>query len=299
MRVLIIVFSPAGSTMKISKLLESKLIEAQNQVQILNITGNKAMFKDGKIKETLAEAVHEHDLICIGSPVYEKHLEFYVQQVIKQLPKPDGKWGKLAVPFVTYGGISSGIALLEAERLLKKTGRKTIAAMKIESSHIVSKKLLTRVNEGMPGDEAIAYVDELVKRILALDNGVKDFSKELNRHSFKEKVLCKIMRESMLHKHKYPAFTIETEKCVKCYKCVEACPVQRINVIDGVPEMSGKEHMCIHCFSCTGSCPNDAITFVNGEDGWNDINRIFKLVAAENSLFQSMETPRSAVYPAR
>ena len=154
MRVLIIVFSPAGSTMKISKLLESKLIEAQNQVQILNITGNKAMFKDGKIKETLAEAVHEHDLICIGSPVYEKHLEFYVQQVIKQLPKPDGKWGKLAVPFVTYGGISSGIALLEAERLLKKTGRKTIAAMKIESSHIVSKKLLTRVNEGMPGDEA-------------------------------------------------------------------------------------------------------------------------------------------------
>lgn len=299
MKVLIIVFSPAGSTMKISKMLEEKLIKANNQVQILNITGNKAMFKDGKIKETLAEEVQEHDLICIGAPVYEKHLEWYVQQVIKHLPIPGGKWGKLAVPFVTYGGISSGVALLEAERLLKKSGRKTIAAMKIESTHIVSKKLTTRVNEGMPGDEAVPYVEELVKRISEFNNEMKVFSKELNYHSFKEKALCKIMKESMLHKHKYPALTVETDKCCKCYKCTEACPVQRIEIIDSVPKMSGKEHMCIHCFSCTGICPNDAITFVNGEDGWNEINRIFKLVSAEGSFIQSMEMPRSAVYPQR
>ena len=302
MRVLIIVFSPAGSTMKIAGALEERLIAANNQVQILNVTANKAMFRDGKFKETLEEKVKAHDLICIGSPVYEKHIEWYVKKIFKSLPKPDAKWGKLAIPFVTYGGVSSGVALLEADKLLKKSGRTPLAAMKIESSHIVSKKLTARVNEGMPGDEALPFVDELVKRINEADKEkerVKNFSKELNYHSLKEKTVCKIMKESMLHKYKYPAFTVLNEKCAKCYKCVEACPVQRIEIESEFPKMAGKDKMCIHCFSCTHVCPNEAITFEKGDEDWNEIDRILKLVSAEGSLFNSMETPRSAVYPQR
>lgn len=302
MRVLIIVFSPAGSTMKIAALLEERLIAANNQVQILNVTADKAMFRDGKIKEALAEKVKDHDLICFGSPVYEKHIEWYVKQIFKHLPKPDSKWGKLAVPFVTYGGVSSGVALQEAVKLLKKSGRTSIAAMKIESSHIVSKKLSTRVNEGMPGDEAVPVVEELVKRICEIDKGnaeVKDFSKELNYHNLKEKMICKIMKETMLHKYKYPAFTIDNDKCIKCYKCVETCPVQRIGMENEFPKMAEKSRVCIHCFSCTGVCPSGAIDFEKGDEDWSEIDRILKLVSAEGSLFNSMETPRSAVYPLR
>lgn len=302
MRVLIIVFSPAGSTMKIAALLEERLIAANNQVQILNITADKAMFRDGKIKEALAEKVNDHDLICFGSPVYEKHIEWYVKQIFKQLPKPDSKWGKLAVPFVTYGGVSSGVALHEAVKLLKKSGRTPIAAMKIESSHIVSKKLTTRVNEGMPGDEAVPVIEELVKRISEIDKGnaeVKDFSKELDYQNFKEKMICKIMKETMLHKYKYPAFTIDNDKCVKCYKCVDTCPVQRIGMENEFPKMAEKSRVCIHCFSCTGVCPSGAIDFEKGDEDWSEIDRILKLVSAEGSLFNSMETPRSAVYPLR
>ena len=302
MRVLIIVFSPAGSTMKIAALLEERLIAANNQVQILNITADKAMFRDGKIKEALVEKVNDHDLICFGSPVYEKHIEWYVKQIFKQLPKPDSKWGKLAVPFVTYGGVSSGVALHEAVKLLKKSGRTPIAAMKIESSHIVSKKLTTRVNEGMPGDEAVPVLEELVKRISEIDKGnaeVKDFSKELDYQNFKEKMICKIMKETMLHKYKYPAFTIDNDKCVKCYKCVDTCPVQRIGMENEFPKMAKKSRVCIHCFSCTGVCPSGAIDFEKGDEDWSEIDRILKLVSAEGSLFNSMETPRSAVYPLR
>jgi len=302
MRILIIVFSPAGSTMKIAKELEERLISANNQVQLLNITANKAMFRDGKIKGALDELVEEHDLICFGSPVYEKHIEWYVKQIFKQLPKPDAKWGKLAIPFVTYGGVSSGIALLEAEKMFKKSGRTTIAAMKIESSHIVSKKLTARVNEGMPGEEAIPFIEELVNRISEADKGnaeAKDFSKELNYHNFKEKVVCKIMKERTLHKYKYPAFAIDNDKCIKCYKCVEACSVQRIGIENEFPKMAEKSRVCIHCFSCTGVCPNEAISFEKGDEDWSEIDRILKLVSAEGSLFNSMEMPRSAVYPLR
>lgn len=300
MKILMIVFSPAGSTLKIARLLEEKLVVAGNEVQLLNVTGNASMFKEGKFKETLEEKVNSHDLICIGSPVYEKHMEYYVQQLVKTLPKPDEKWGKLAIPFVTYGGISSGNALLEAERLLTKSGRITVAAMKIESTHIISKKLSTKVNEGMPGDEAIPYIEELVKRISEIEPNkmnATNFSKSLNYHSFKEKMLCNLMKEKMLHKHKYPAFTIAQDKCSKCLKCVHTCPVQRIGIENEFPKMAGKEHVCIHCFSCTAICPNEAISFENGEKDWQEIDRILKLVSAENSFFKSMEMPRSAVYP--
>lgn len=303
MRILVLVFSPAGSTLKIAKVLEEKLVAANHQVQFLNITGSKELFKENKIKETLLAKVQAHDLICVGSPVYEKHLEYYVKQVMQCLPKPDLIWGKYAVPFVTYGGISSGNSLLESAKLFEKSGRTTVAAMKIESSHIISKKLTTRVNEGMPGDEAIPVVEELVQRIAALANNgkpeVKDFSQELNYHSTKEKFLCKLMNEKMLHNHKYPEFVIEQNKCTRCNKCVTACPVQRISTEDNMTIMAGKDHMCIHCFTCSSICPNEAITFKNCEKDWNEINRILKLVSAKDSFILSGEMPRSAVYPKR
>lgn len=302
MRVLIIVFSPAGSTLKIASELEKRLISANNQVQLLNVTANRPMFKDGKFKETLEERVEAHDLICIGSPVYEKHIEWYVKIIFKNLPKPDAKWGALAIPFVTYGGVSSGIALPEAVKMLKKSGRTPIAAMKIEASHIVSKKLTARVNEGMPGAEAYPVISELVDRIAEAETAhgdFKDFSKQLNYQNFKEKMVCGIMKESLLHKYKYPAFKVIGDKCIKCGKCVEICPVQRIDIENEVPKMSGKDKMCIHCFSCTGVCPAQAITFEKGEEDWSEIDRILKLVSAKGSLFNSMETPRSAVYPIR
>ncbi len=53
---------------------------------------------------------------------------------------------------------------------------------------------------------------------------------------------------------------------------------------------------CIHCFACGNACPNDAITFVNGDEGWNLIDRIYSKVAAEDSIFRSKENPKSEVY---
>ena len=62
----------------------------------------------GDVKE-----VSEHDILFIGSSVYAHHLQYHVKDLIKKLPQPVHGWGKIAVPFVTYGGISSGIALEE------------------------------------------------------------------------------------------------------------------------------------------------------------------------------------------
>ncbi len=303
MKVLIIVFSPAGSTLKIAEGFQKKLIAEKHQVQLVNITGNKSLFSGSGIKDALSAIVKDHDVICIGSPVYEKHLEFYIRKIFKSLPKPDSKWGKFAIPFVTYGGISSGMALLEADKLFKKSGRQVIAAMKIETVHIITKRLKTKVNEGMPGKEALPVIDELVKRITAVEknNGARlsNFASELNYHTFKEKALSFAMNEMILHKYKYPAFTVDYAKCNKCLNCVKKCSIQRIDIDNGSPKMDRTKPDCIHCFACVNSCPVDAITFVRDDKDWGEIERILKLVSAEKSFFRSMENVRSAVYPIR
>lgn len=298
MRVLVLTFSPAGGTQKVSERLEEKLVSKGHEVQHLNITGNRQIFKEGKVVEELEKEVKPHDVICIGSPVYEKHIEMYVKDVYEKLPMPNEKWGKLAVAFFTYGGISSGIALRDAEKILSKRSRTVIAAMKIEASHIVLHKLETRVNEGMPGDEMNPVIDDLVERISnGANQDLSSLKKELNYQKGKERFVCAIMKESMLHKKLYGNLIVEESKCVGCGACVEKCPIQRIELKDNKAFMTETLPACIHCFSCVRVCPTEAITYDNGEEGWAKIERIYGKVAKEGSAFRSEEEVRSVVYP--
>ncbi len=298
MNILILVFSPAGSTLKISGLLEQELIEKGHAVQLLDITRNAEIFARNNQRSYLDRVVRPHDLICIGSPVYEKHVEYYVRRLIEQLPGPDSTWGRYAVPFFTYGGISSGIALGQAVDLLEKGGRQSIACMKVEASHIKTKKLKNRVNENLPGDEALPLIADLADRIDRFDETRKFIDrKELNYQNLRERLLCVILNERLLHRHKYGKLTIMAQQCNTCGKCVQVCPIQRIKLEGNRPVMDGTLPECIHCFSCVNACPQEAITYDNGDEGWATIERIFSKVAREGSPFRSTEFPKSAVYP--
>ncbi|OPZ58322.1 MAG: NADH-quinone oxidoreductase subunit I [Deltaproteobacteria bacterium ADurb.Bin510] len=299
MNVLIVVFSPAGSTLKVAGLLERRLVDRGHAVQLLNITGRREIFADGRQQEFLAEQVKAHDVICLGSPVYEKHVEYYMREFIKGLPRPDAIWGRWAVPFFTYGGISSGVALSQAHKLLEAGGRQVLAAMKIESAHLRAKKLKTCVNAGLPGDEALPYIDELAGRIAACaDSQPAGLSRRvLNYQGFREKFISALLNERFMHRHKYGKLTIDRERCVACSRCVAACPIQRIEWAAGKPNMDGRLPECIHCLACVNACPLEAISFVNGQAGWAAIERVYARVAREGSLVRSNEQPRNAVYP--
>ena len=53
------------------------------------------------------------------------------------------------------------------------------------------------------------------------------------------------------------AFKIIAEKCAGCGTCVDACPVNAIEMKDGVAEIN--ESACLSCGACAGSCPVGAI----------------------------------------
>jgi len=47
--------------------------------------------------------------------------------------------------------------------------------------------------------------------------------------------------------------------CVGCGECVEICPQDVWEIIDGKPEAVRADD-CVGCMSCVEVCPNDCIT---------------------------------------
>ncbi len=295
MKIAIIVFSPSGNTLKVAKMLEKNLIEKNTSVQIVDITRTKELFRHRTFSQFLNQHVEEHDVLCVGSPVYAHHLHYNVQNLIKSLPQPGKGWGRLAIPFITYGGINSGVALQEAGNLLKKTGRTPIAGMKINSQHSLTKlpQITVKVNEGMPGEEIDYLIEELSNKILNGEEYV-DVSEEFRYQKLMVRIKAKlIFREKLWQNHLYPKQMVNHEKCIHCGKCSKYCPVQRIEMIDNKPTISKGSPSCIHCGSCVSHCPSEAITFITN---WKRWNQLLSKAAAGHGPLPSNEEPKSAVY---
>jgi len=201
---------------------------------------------------------------------------------------------------VTWGGINSGVALHEAATLLKRSGRTIVSGMKINSFHCLSKlkQIATKVNEGMPGDEALPIVEELAQRIIKLENvrseDCVDVAQKLDYQNRKVKIKAHIIREKFWQRHMYPKLIFDKEKCTGCGMCAKVCSVQRIELNGNGPIIPKGKPECIHCARCMDSCPTEAINF---DADWEKWNKLLTKAAAGLGPLPSNEVPQSAVYP--
>lgn len=299
MKVAIVVFSPTGNTLKVGKMLKKQLISRNITTQLYNLTGNGIVFSKENLNKFIEENIAEHDLICIGSPVYAHHLHYNVKKIIKSLPKPKNGWGRLAVPFVTYGAINSGIALHEAGKLLRKSGRITVFGMKINAFHCMTAlpQINIKINEGMPGEESLPHIEELVNRIVELNheniNRSMDITKKLNYQKLKNRIKAKtIFREKFWHKHLYPKLIFNHDLCQKCEQCMNICPVNCIEMTHKGPIIPNPSR-CIHCSACILECQFNAIE-VN--TNWTKLNNMLESAINGEGPLVSNENPKSYVY---
>jgi NAD-dependent dihydropyrimidine dehydrogenase PreA subunit len=60
-----------------------------------------------------------------------------------------------------------------------------------------------------------------------------------------------------MHSEEKMAVTIVKDKCTGCGDCVDVCPTDALEVVDGLCIVDEDE--CTDCGACIDECPEDAI----------------------------------------
>ena len=279
MNIIILVFSPYGNTLKVSKSLARIMASNNLNVELIDITRNIKLWVHKQFNDFFTN-LNQHDVLCIGAPVYAHLFPKNVLDFIEELPFPDGeKLGEYVIPFVTYGGVSSGIALHDVSQRLIKRKRINILGMKVNSYHSLSQNI-RKQNVGVLGQEINTLLIELVHRLINLNlDDQQEYSDSFNY-------------QINYQKPKEPEFSkikIDSEKCKMCKKCLKRCPVQRIEFASEY--MTFNQVECINCGECYFNCKFAAID-------WNIIKfKPFLERVGELSEPVNESKPYSAIYP--
>jgi NAD-dependent dihydropyrimidine dehydrogenase PreA subunit len=262
MKAAIIVFSPSGHTLQAANTFREEFEKRDISVQLINITKVSNYLEENSIKQQLQKDLEAHDVLLIGGPIYAGHMEGHILRLIKHLPKTSDTYNALAVPFATYGGVHSSVALEEMGRLLKKVKRKSILGVKIAAEHTLTKTASKIIYKNRPGkNETVIIsqaVDKIIKTVSKDGENINDVSKSFCYSKPKERLMYKIFSQEKIHK-KFKQVSIDPQKCTQCKKCITVCPVNMFDNIEGYVRIVKEQRQCILCAECYHHCPAGAI----------------------------------------
>ena len=265
---IIVFFSPAGTTRRVALHIEHCLAERGITARLVDL----GLPAGGPVQAS-GLGLDGPCCLWIGSPVYCDHALPLVAEWIEGLEPSARGW---AVPFVTWGGVTSGLALPELADLLQTRGFQTVGAAKVLAEHSSLWAAAEPLGAGRPDAADLAQVRDLVARVVAnlaqaapvpLDLRLLDYLSPSLRTEAASKSLAKA--KSMM-----PAPRAIETRCTQCGECVAACPVGAIT-LDPYPVMA--EH-CVRCQQCVRICPEGAFP----HDPAANATRIAAMAAASN-----------------
>ena len=245
MKIAYIVFcSPSGSTAHVARVMADSLKKKSITTHFLDIGAgeNPSRFID------LLKTAVASDCLFVGSPVYRELAVPPVMNFIESLPTADGC---RAVPFVTWGGATSGVALWQMGQALHGKGYVLAGGAKVLALHSMMWSNDQPVGQGHPDADDDRQVRNLVERLAetttpSISLATLDYQAETAGAEFKKK----LDRPWMI----IPK-TIDEAACTQCGTCEAVCPVSAVVL---APSPVFQAH-CFDCFNCVRECPEDAI----------------------------------------
>ena len=242
--------SPAGATRHVAQIIENKLTSLGNEVVSFD------MGKHHDVSSILSQLSSAPDRTClyIGSPVYSSHAVPPVMEFIAKLPVAANTY---AVPFVTWGGASSGIALYEMGTRLNERGFTVLGAAKILAIHSLMWRSNDPLGQGHPDGDDDSMIGDLVLNVSEKLAAKQIQPLPLSELAYQPKDVHEAMekrtlKEASLH---FPKRQVIEASCTECGICEEICPSGAITCAP-YPEFGPS---CIFCFSCVRLCPETAI----------------------------------------
>ena len=236
--------SPAGSTRHVAEVIAASLKENSVTVTTLEL-GIEA--DPASVVDRLKTA-GEGDCLFVGSPVYRDVAVPPVMAFLNQLPSVAGP---AAVPFVTWGGATSGLALWQMGQALQGKGFALAGAAKVLGRHSMMWTDDSPVGQGHPDADDDRQIRELVDRLMQgnaspLSLDTLDCLSAEDSGEVKKK-----LGEPWQNIPK----SVDEEKCTQCAICVQVCPAGAV-ALDPLPVFDGN---CFDCFNCVRECPESAI----------------------------------------
>jgi ferredoxin/flavodoxin len=250
-KALIVYCSPAGSTDHVARVLSAKIHSLGVPVDLVDLA------HEPDIAFIISQLPAARDNLCfyVGSPVYGGYPIPPVMEFISRLPKAESGY---SVPFVTYGGVTSGTALQLMGRALGEGGYSVLGAAKVMAAHSLMWASDSQLGKGRPDASDDRMIEELALTVnakLKLGNAP---ALNLSLLSYQPEEIRSSQEKGDFESAKrlFPPMRINPETCTQCGVCVDLCPVGAVT-LSPYPRISSS---CISCYNCVRGCPEGAIS---------------------------------------
>jgi ferredoxin/flavodoxin len=274
---LVIYLSPAGTTRHVSQVIEKKLKELGCEVKLYDL-GKKE--DSGKLEEKVKAGL-KNCCLWVGTPVYAGHAVPQITDFISGLP--EGK-ESFAVPFVTWGAVTSGLALDEMGKMFADKGYAVLGAAKIVAVHSMMWRSKDPLGGGHPDVQDDKMMDELVSKVHAKLQKEPINSLPLANLNYQPPEAQEWLKTVNIEaaKKMLPPLQLVEEACTKCGICEKECPAFAIT-LDPYPIFGDA---CILCYNCVRLCEDDAIK--------SDLSQIETML--KGKVAEQPESPPSQVF---
>lgn len=242
--------SPGGATKEAALALKDALVSKKIEVSVFEV-GRKNSFK--RVQDALKE---DGVIFFPGSPVYVSKVLPTIKELVSEA-KTDKKIP--SVPFVTWGCVTSGIALYDAGKALNENGFEIAGALKVPGPHSMMTPSEDALGTGHPDKADKKIIAEFVDKLLLLlesdDYSSKCLTPEDIQYQPEEKKAEMEKGDVYKARANMPQKMVSESLCTTCGICAELCPVEAIEM-NPYPVFNDN---CISCFNCYKQCPEEAI----------------------------------------
>ncbi len=233
----LVYFSPTNNTKKIARsIAKGTGVCSINEIDLTHLS-----------KSSIEQIEIKNQLTIIGAPVYRGRISEDAAKRLKNVKAENSP----AIVVAVYGNRGYDDALIELKNIVQEIGFEILSAAAFVGEHSFSGKN-KEIAHGRPDKDDINF---------AIDFGKQSYEKLMSFTDFTENKNLNIQGNFPYKTNdKMPPLspvTIE-EKCTKCGKCVQVCPVDAVKLNH---KIITDKTVCILCGSCIKNCKNNAREF--------------------------------------
>ena len=251
-------FSPTGGTRQVAQYLAEKL------GALLHAEVEYHSYTLPREREALP-VFDADDIVLWATPVYagripNKTLDYVRAAITHSSTQALKQSGIKSIALVTFGNRAYDNALAELVGLMEEVGMKPVGAAAMVTRHSFSDTL----GAGRPNEEDLAALDRFAEQLaakLSISNSQLSILK-VPGEAHPEKYYTPLKTNNAPAGFLKAKPSCNPDRCTRCGKCLEICPMGSIESNDGIPAFDG---ICIKCQACRRRCPTGAIAFTDPE----------------------------------